>query len=316
MAARNTLNKEIIDGVFEFAFESYNEEEQVYPQLFEVMNSTKAYEYGTDFVMHGDVEEVEEGEGNTDSQIVEGYTWYIKMRTLQASIPLTKEVVDDGRLDLSEIGRELGEQFAREEEIMAASIFNNGALTAGHNIFNTQVAGILADQFGNLIYDGQPFFDTAHPNTLGANTYSNFTASRTLSEANLETTLNTMEATNAYDNMDNPIKITADTLLIPKALRFTAAKILNSTLLPAVATNDVNPLQGILNPVVWRYLTDEDGWFTLTARKGRRWYNRSALSIGQEYDEKTRTYSIIFNKRVGVGVTNWRHAYACNISAT
>ena len=316
MATRNSLNTDIIDGVYEFAFETYNNEPRVLEQIFDVKNTNKAYEYGTEFEMNAGVEEVEEGEGVTESQVVEGYTWYIAMRKLRGVISISKEAVDDGRLDIERWGEELGQAFAREEEERAAAIFNYGALTAGHEIFNTAVVGLLADQFGQLIYDGQPFFDTAHPNTLGVNTYSNHSASLDLTEENLETVLNTVEDTNAYDNMDNRISIKADTLLVPKGLRFTAAKILNSSLLPSVATNDINPVQGILNPVVWRYLSDSDGWFVGAAKQGIRWYNRSPLEIEQTYDEATQTYFIYLTRRAGVGVTNWRYWYACNVAAS
>jgi len=318
MAGTNTLNQDIIDGVYEFQYEEYNETAKIYESLYDVRTSDRAYEHDTDFVMNSNVEEVGEGEGNTDSIVIEGYTWYIKMITLQASIQISKRAVDDGRLKIKEWGSELAQEFIRYEETLAARVFNRGAWAAGDRVFNTQVKDVLSDQFGQLIYDETPLFNGSHPNKLGENTYSNYTASRTLTATNLETAANEF-VEHCYDNMDNPIVIQPDTIVVPQGLAFTAARILNSDLMPNTSRNDDNVLKSYLNIVPWRYIGNATvgttPWFIGKAKAGLRWYNRQGMEVTQSYDAKTRMHSIIMNKRIGIGVTNWRNWQANNLNS-
>lgn len=316
MATLNTLGKDVLDGLFEFSFETYEDIPKVYPNLFDVQNSNQAYETGKDFVMDGAIEIVGEGESNRESKIIEGYTWGIANRKLRAKIKITKEAVDDGKVNVAELGRELGEKMAYFEEEHAHKIFNYGALTAGHEVFDYSIGGTVLDPNPLFIYDGYPFFDTAHPATGHDTTYSNHNASLALTVGNLQTALNTFENTNAYDNAGNPIMVKADTLFVPSSLRFTAATILNSTLVPGGSFNDANVLQGRLNIVESRWLTDSDGWFIGSAKKGIKWYNRSPLALETEWDAAHQVWWVYLTKRVGVGVTNWRYWYGANISAT
>ncbi|MDA8217178.1 MAG: Mu-like prophage major head subunit gpT family protein [Dehalococcoidales bacterium] len=50
-------------------------------------------------------------------------------------------------------------------------------------------------------------------------------------------------------------------LLVPPDLAFTAATLLNSTLLPGSPNNDVNALQGIVKPIVVPNWTDVNNWY-------------------------------------------------------
>ena len=48
MAGTNTLNQDIIDGVYEFQYEEYNETAKIYESLYDVRTSDRAYEHDTD----------------------------------------------------------------------------------------------------------------------------------------------------------------------------------------------------------------------------------------------------------------------------
>ena len=69
---------------------------------------------------------------------------------------------------------------------------------------------------GNFIYDGKPFFASAHPDKVG-NTYANATASGSLTHTNLKTIYTTYTSTNNRDERGQIVTITPDTLLIPPA---------------------------------------------------------------------------------------------------
>ena len=316
MPTRNTLGQEVLDGIFEFAFEQYDSIPQVYPLIFDVQNSTKAYETGTDFTMDSAIEIVDEGDASRESKVVPGYTWGIANRKIMAKAKITREAIEDGRISYQEIGAELGRKVAYFEDEHAHKIFNYGALTAGNEIFDYSIGGVITDPNPLFIYDGLPFFDTAHTITTGDDTFANHTATLALSSANLITVLNTMENTNAVDNANRPVMIKADTLFVPSSLRFTAMTILNSTLMPGGMLNDTNVLNGALRVVESRWLSDSDGWFVGAAKQGIKWYNRSPLQINAEWDNDHQVWWVYLSKRVGVGVTNWRYWYGANISAT
>jgi len=97
---------------------------------------------------------------------------------------------------------------------------------------------------------------------------SNTTASGstlTLSRANLETVVNAfrIQTATAADGTTIKLGLTADTLLVPPSLEYDATRILNSTLIPGSANNDVNVMKGALNIMVAPYLTSTSLWYVL-----------------------------------------------------
>jgi phage major head subunit gpT-like protein len=152
------------------------------------------------------------------------------------------------------------ESLIRTKDRFYVNFFNSGALTAGHDVFNNTITGLIDDTSGDVIYDGLPFFDTVHPDKVGG-TYSNHTAARALNHDNLETTWETFTADNNRDERGNEIELMPNILLIPPYLKFTSDRILKSTNIPDSADNDINAMQNLVTPMVWQRLSDSDGWF-------------------------------------------------------
>ena len=97
---------------------------------------------------------------------------------------------------------------------------------------------------------------------------SNTTASAstlTLNRANLETVITAYrkQTDTAADGSSVKLGLVPDTLLVPPDLQFESQRLLNSTLIPGSANNDMNVLQGLLTIVVSHYLTSTSVWYVL-----------------------------------------------------
>lgn len=304
---------------YEYFFERYDGLEPVYPRLFEVMPSTRAFEQGTAAVGMGQLQEKPEGTPVRYRDPVEGRTWYIKMKTFADGFILSDEFLQDAgdaRIEsfIREAAASWGEAVRQTEEAACARLFNKGALAAGDAVaFDGTVPGVVQDPHPKFIYDGKPFFAADHASLAGS-TYANFTESLALSVANLQTVWTALTVTNARNERDDKVKIAPDVLVVPQELEFTARTILNSTLLPGSPNNDINPVNAILEPVSWRYLEDADGWFVGQAKRGLRFYDRTPATIGVAQDPETKNWRVDIVRRFGVGVTNWRYWYAANVS--
>lgn len=306
---------------YEYFFETYDSLEPVYPRIFEVMPSTRAFEQGTAAVGMGQLQEKPEGTSIKYRDPVEGHTWYVRMRTFADGFIITDEFLqdaDDGRIAnfIREAAASWGEGVRQTEETACARVFNKGALTAGDvQAFDGTIPGVIQDPYPAFIYDGDPFFSGSHTSLAGSS-YANYTASLALTVANLETAWGSMTNTNARNERDEPVKISPNVLLVPQELEFTAKTILRSVLLPGSPNNDINPVNDLVQPVVWRYLDDSDGWFIGSSRRGLRFYDRTPPTISVTQDAETKNWKVDVVRRFGVGVTNWRYWYGANIASS
>ncbi len=282
-----------------------------------MVESNSSYEKFTTAIGMGDLVEKPEGEDLQADAPMEGYTVICKNRTFGRVARFSKESIEDSQKSnlIQQAVSSWGKAYLRTKEKFYAKFFNYGAMTAGNDVFNNTIANVIDDPTGNLIYDNKPFFSTAHPDKVG-NTYSNYGASNSLTESNLRSVYLTMTSTNNRDERGNVVEILPDTLLIPPALKFTAQVLLNSTLIPGSADNDVNVLRGLVNPIEWSYLSDTDGWFLGKAKEGLMATNRQDPIIDSFQDEISLDYFITINCRYGGVVTNWRFWYANAIASS
>ena len=303
---------------YKYFWEAYTEKTTVYDTLFDIVPSNAAYEKFTSAIGMGDLLEKPESEDLSADTPMEGYTVICKNRTFGRLARFSKESVEDaqktGNLIQQTVGS-WGKSYLRTKEKFYAKFFNKGAMTAGDDIFDNTISGVVTDPSGKKIYDGKPFFSTSHADKVG-NTYSNYSSSNSLTSANLQTVYTTFTSTNNRDERGNIIELTPDTLLIPPALNFTARVILETQAIPGSADNDINVLTNILNPKVWPYLDDSDGWFVGTAKEGLLATERQDPAIDTWQDETNLDFFVSINCRYGGCITNWRHWYANNISSS
>jgi len=290
----------------------------MYEQLFDVVQSDAAYEKFTSAIGLGELLEKPEGEDIQADAPMESYTIVVKNRSFARLVRMSYETVNDAQ-KVGNMVSSLVSSWSRmlpiTKEKFYAKFFNYGAYTAGYDVFDNTITGVITDPSGDVIYDSQPFFDTAHADKVG-NTYSNYESGYTLTQANLETVWLTYHNTNNRDERGQIISLQADTLLIPTALRFTAQVILQTTLIPGSMDNDINVMRAIVQPMEWAYLTDADGWFLGAKKQGLMATNREDVTLDFWQDETSKDYFASIFTRFGGGVTNWRYWYACNISSS
>jgi hypothetical protein len=299
-------------------WEKYEEIAPVYEQIFDIVPSSAAYEKFNSAIGLGDLLEKPEGEDLKADAPLEGYTIYCKNRTYGRMVRFTMEHVQDNQKFPDFLKTVVGtwkESLIRTKDRFYVNFFNSGALTAGHDVFNNTITGLIDDTSGDVIYDGLPFFDTAHPDKVGG-TYSNHTAARALNHDNLETTWETFTADNNRDERGNEIELMPNILLIPPYLKFTSDRILKSTNIPDSADNDINAMQNLVTPMVWQRLSDSDGWFLGALKRGLMGTDRMAPEFDFYQDETSKDYYATVIYRFGGCVTNWRFWYACNVAAS
>jgi hypothetical protein len=304
--------------LYRYFWEKYDETPPVYDMLFDVVASDAAYEKFNSAIGLGELLEKPEGEDLQADAPMESYTIVCKNRSFGRLVRFSYETVEDAKkidnIVTTTVGT-WGRMVPITKEKFYAKFFNYGAYTAGNDVFNNTITGVVDDPTGALIYDGKAFFSTTHPSRAGS-TYSNYSSSLSLTHTNLQTAWQTFHQTNNRDERDQIVQISADTILLPPALRFTAQVILETTLIPDSAENDVNVLKAILMPQEWAYLTDTDGWFIGKKKAGIMATDRQDVALDFWQDETSKDYFASIFTRFGGCITNWRFWYAANVSSS
>jgi len=304
--------------MYKYYFESYPEVPPKYQAIFDVVPSDAAYDQYTTAIGLGELLEKPEGENIQADAPMEGYTVVCKNRSFARRVPFTYETVQDakkiGNLLSTTVGT-WGRYLPITKEKFYAKFFNYGAYTAGQDVFNNTITGVVTDPTGNLIYDGKSFFNDAHPDKVG-NTYDNYYASTALTADNLKTVYLAYTTTNNRDERGEIIDLSPDILLIPPALKFTAQEILMTDREVGTINNTINTMRNIVTPMEWSYLTDTDGWFLGKLKMGLMATDREAPSLDFYQDEENLNFFARIFTRFGGAVTQWRYWIGCNISTS
>lgn len=319
---RNQFTEGMQKDAYKYYFESYDALPTVYDKIFEVTQSDSAFEKSTTAIRAGQPREKKVGDKILISNPMEGYTVYVKNRTFADGIEFTMEMTEDMSPTkianvVQEVARGWGEGVIAAKETYAAKLFNYGGYTAGNDVFNGTITGVVDDPTGDLCYDGKPFFALSgnnHPAKSGSTYYNSLALA--LSSTNLQTAYNLMTVTNAYNERGEKVSIRPDTLLIPPNLRFTAKTILESDNIVSSANNDINVTKGIVTPIEWPYLTDTDAWFLGKAKTGLVWLERKEPVIDSYIDDSTKNTYVTIVARWGAGMTNWRYWVGSQLSTS
>jgi hypothetical protein len=309
-------------------FQKYEAQPVVYPSITDVKPADPGMlgDKGRVLAGVGNMPRVLDGEEIPADTVKGTRTWRIAVHRYGGRLDIPLRMLDaaDASSKIPNMIREFSEQWGQrapqQKEQMVADVFQKGTLSAGDvTVFNGTYPNETDDNVG-LIYDGKPFFAASgngHPLLAGTSTLVNLTVSAALSSSTLQTTLTTMRTTNAIDDREKKIMVMPNVLLVPPGLEFTAKTIVNSALVPGSANNDVNVVQGIVQPIVWRYLTDDsDAWWVgATGTGGVRVYDSGMPVINTGIDPRTRDLIVTAEFYFGVGVTDWR-GWFCNNKAT
>lgn len=205
-----------------------------------------------------------------------------------------------------------------QKEDLIAGMFQKGTLTAGDTEFFDGSFVDNPDPNRGFIYDGLPWFDTAHTRAGGSSTYANHVVSAALSQATIQNALTLMRHTNAVNDRGERIMIRPNLLVVPPGLEFSARTIMNSTQLSGSANNDVNPIAGALEVLTWSALSDaasSAAWWVGQSGRGLRIYDSGPPRywvVQEDNGDITINSEFYF----GAAPDNWRYWTAHNKAAS
>lgn len=190
----------------------------------------------------------------------------------------------------------------RTEERMMADIFNY-SFTAGGGGLSSFTSG-----------DALALFSASHTREDGGATQNNLTTSD-LNEVAIEGALVGIES--QVDHKGQLFMATGDTLIVPPALEKEAMILMKSQGRVGTANNDINPYQGRLKVIVWKFLGSaspggsDTQWFVLDSTLHQlNFFNRVDRGLeGPNYDFDTSSAKWKVDVRHSVGFAGWRGTY-------
>lgn len=251
MMVSGSFSELLAPGLSKVFHRAYNEAPQVWTELFNAQQSSRAYEEYFSFAglelfrPYGELEDIELTAARP------GYKVRLVHRKWGNGYKLSQELIDDNQYSgvIEQFPTFLARAARATKETVAAAVFN---------------LGFSGSQLGG---DGKPLFATDHPlyGVNGGTTSNTFATPRALSHTALKDAIIQLKRTRADDGILSPV--TPAILLVPDNLYFRALEILGTDRVPYSADNTVNVLRSEnLRVVAWSYLTDEDNWFLLAPK--------------------------------------------------
>ena len=280
-----------IPGLRGALFEGYGRYAPVFQKIFNILTSMRQYE--EDFTMQGLTNFVSKSEGNVISyeDFLAGNRQTYTHSTFAKGVRITEEAVEDDLYGpMRKVGRALGIAARSTIETRAALVFNDGFATT---TFTTGDAAAL--------------FSSSHTREDGGANLSNLSTAAALSVSSLETAL--IDLRTELDGVGKRIELMPRALVIPPDLEYVAYQVLKSAYLPGSSANDVNPLEGRLEVIVWPYLTDTNAWFVLCDYHDLKWFWRRQLHTRTEEDFNTGDMLFKGRMRFSFGVNEWRGVF-------
>ncbi len=286
-------------GARKVFIDDYNELPAIYPGIFNVDTSGKAYE--DDLVVTGLPIAVRRSEGlpiAMDRPKFRGRVRYIHTG-FGLGYEITREAVEDdvyGALN-SEGASNLARSMRESEEVTAHAVLNNAFSTI-------------------LTYDGLSLINTLHTG-VGTLTFTN----RPAADVDLSTTALKGSLERFMDlRTDRDLKISLMPSVVLVAIQgwFQALEILQTQVVTTTfAVEGIESLEGSnvvsrqgLMPMKSQYLTDVDAWFTLIPKNSRSyplqyfWRSKPQDVSGFDGREQISWFGII--ARNSAGATDWR----------
>ena len=278
-------------------FQQLKELPPIYREYYNVKTSSKRFERIHSLVPFGDVPEKAEGATYTMDTLQPGYTKDFTHVEFGLGFEWTQTAEEDDQYDqLMQASKWLAFSARVVQEKRAAAPLNNG--------FTTETTP-----------DGVSFLNTAHVLKGGGTRRNRLATDADLSVNSLTDVLTDLQ-TETRDESDHlAAPVNSLVMLIPPALEFLAARILESQLLQGVADNDLNTIRTrrrwrlIVNP----YLTDTDAWFVGAGDKNRHGlctYQRVPVRVlPVREDAKTGNQIIKVRFRQSWGPWSWQNWY-------
>lgn len=281
-------------GIREIWGQTYDQHQTEYTDLYEVRNSTRAYEQDVQVTGFGLAPVKSQGAAvSYDSEAQGWITTYAHIAYALGYI-VTKEELEDNMY------KEVSQRRAKANAFSCNQTVENVGAFLYNNAF---VSTFYATP------DGQPLISTAHVNSTGG-TFSNRIATPAdLSEASLEDL--SIQIMNATQDRGLRISIMGESLHISTSEWFNANRILKSVLQSHTANNAINVLKATnafpKGIKVNHYFTDPDAWFIRTnVPNGMVFFWRNKPQFDQDNDFDTKNAKASTYLRFSVGATDPR----------
>lgn len=297
MAAITTgsFAKDLWPGVNSWYGMKYAEYPVEHLDIFDKYTSGKAFEEDVGAAMFGLAPVKTEGGNITYDSAEQAFIDRYTHVTYGLGFMITREMYEDGIAATVAL---------RRAGALAFSI-RQTAETVGANILNRAFNSSYT--FG----DGLELCSTAHLNQSGGTWRNELATAADISESSLEQAC--IDIAGFTNDRGLKIAVRPMKLIIPKELMFEASRILESTLRPGTADNDINALKKagmIPEIVVNHYLTDTDAFFIKTdCPDGMKYFERRAPSFATENDFDTENARFKSTFRASWGCTDKRSIF-------
>ena len=291
--SRAQLAKELepgLNALFGLEYARYDAE---HAEIFDTESSERAFEEEVMLSGFGSAPVKSEGSAVSFDDAQEAYTARYTMETIALAFSITEEAIEDNLYDrlASRYTKALARSMANTKQVKAAAVLNSA--------FDSTVTG----------GDGKELCATDHPLAGGSTLRNELATAADLNETSLENSLIDIAA--FVDERGLKVSVRGLKLIVPPALQFVADRLLESTLRPGSADNDVNATRnmGMLPQgyVVNHYLTDTDAFFIKTdAPRGFVHFERLPITTKMEGDFDTGNVRYKARERYSFGFSDPR----------
>ena len=270
----------------------------IWSVYYNIDRSQRKTEITQGYTELGDVPEKPEGGQYATDLIRPAYTKSVTHTEFGLGFEMTETADEDDRFNVLRRNTKMLAYSARYvQERRAANPLNNG--------FTTELSA-----------DGAAAFSATHSLASGGTARNILSPGQDLSWTSLaQAVIDAQNQTKTEGGRFIDV-IDAWDLIVPPDLEFTATRIINSTLLPGVADNDVNALTKrrrftiVVNP----HLTDSDAWFLLASDKSRHGlsaYNRVPIQLKAPMED-ARTGNVLYRVRMRYSWywRDWQNSFA------
>jgi len=291
--SRAQLAKELepgLNALFGLEYARYDDEAR---EVYETESSERAFEEEVMLSGFGAAPVKSEGTAVSFDDAGEAYTARYTHETIALAFSITEEAIEDNLYDrlASRYTKALARSMANTKQVKGAATLNNA--------FDSTFTG----------GDGKELCATDHPLVSGNTLRNEPSTASDLNETSLENALIDIAA--FVDERGLKVSVRGLKLIVPPALQFVSDRLLESTLRPATADNDINASRnmGMLPQgyVVNHYLTDTDAWFIKTdAPRGFLHFERMPMSTKMEGDFDTGNVRFKARERYSYGYSDPR----------
>lgn len=270
-------------------YEQFDAPSLTYTRFFKVLDSDRYAEETTGITGFSQFVVKPEGEKVTYDQQLQGYDKRYTHSTLGKGFQVSFEVMDDDPVGaISRAAPALARVAKNSIETDAFAVFNNG--------FSSETTP-----------DGVALFHNSHP-LVGGGTADNLIAAD-LSQSSIESAINLYN--DMRDDRNQLIEGSPAILGIPPELIWRAHELLKSELRADTTDNATNALRVLspLEPVMSKYLTDDDNWFVLSQPDDHEilyfWRQEPFSDSAIDFDTQNMKTAMFY--RSSRGASDWRN---------